>query len=50
MQAIRPGYWRDMACKLSQVHRTEVYELPGSHFGFLQYPQAVVDTLDKALA
>ncbi|DBA77681.1 TPA: hypothetical protein ACH3X2_008383 [Trebouxia sp. C0005] len=48
--AIRPGYWRDMADKLSSIHPTQVHTLPGHHFGYMEHPEEVIDILDRTLA
>ena len=50
MQAIRPGYWQDMADKLSSIHPTQVHTLPGHHFGYMERPDEVINILDRVLA
>ncbi|KAL0047182.1 hypothetical protein WJX82_008859 [Trebouxia sp. C0006] len=47
--AIRPGYWREMADKLSAIHPTQVHTLPGHHFGFMERPEEVINILDRVL-
>ena len=46
MQAFCPGHWRDMADKLSSIHPTQVHTLPGHHFGYMERPEEVINTLD----
>lgn len=49
MQAICPGHWRDMADKLSSIHPTQVHTLPGHHFGYMERPEEVINTLNSVL-
>ncbi|KAL0047064.1 hypothetical protein WJX82_005425 [Trebouxia sp. C0006] len=47
--AFCPGHWRDMADKLSSIHPTQVHTLPGHHFGYMERPEEVINTLNSVL-